>query len=353
MLIDAKTQDILRKKFEQELRETVDVKVFTRSILTGNEDPQYAQFSKDLVKELSEINPKIKGEFLSLESEEAKEQHLSVSPTILIGKDLGYSIEYWGAPAGHEASAFFETISLVSQGESGLDTSSKGKLEGIDQPVLLETYITLSCPYCPQAVLLSHRMAIQVPGKITSRYIEAQEVMDRAREFSVSSVPQQVINEEMDSVTIGVQPEGTFVDQVLLFGSSRAEEILSREKEQMKKQEELTDNPDVPIVLNEGNFDRAVDRYPFLVVDCWAEWCMPCRMVSPTVERLAKKHAGEITFGKLDVDGNQEIASRYGIMSIPTLLVFKNGEKVDAIVGALPENALEQKLRVHADGRVG
>ena len=347
MLIDAKTQDVLREKFEQELRETVDIKVLTRSILIGNEDPQYAQFSRDFVRELSQISDKIKGEFLSLESTEAKELNLSISPTILIGKELGYSIEYWGAPAGHEASAFIETISLVSRGESGLDTSSKWKLGEIDKQVLLETYITLSCPYCPQAVLLSNRMAIEVPGKITSRYIEAQEVMARARKFRVSSVPQQVINEDMGSITIGVQPEGAFVNQVLLFGSSQAKEILSREREQMKKKEELIDKPDYPIVLNEGNFDRAVDKYPLLVVDCWAEWCVPCRTVSSTVERLAKKHAGEIAFGKLDVDENQEIASRFGIMSIPTLLVFKNGGKVDAIVGALPESALEQRIRVH------
>jgi thioredoxin 1 len=70
-------------------------------------------------------------------------------------------------------------------------------------------------------------------------------------------------------------------------------------------------------------------------------------MISPTIEKLAARYAGEITFGKLNVDENREVASRFEIMSIPTLLVFKNGEKIDAIVGALPENVLEKKIIAH------
>ena len=347
MLIDTKTEAVLREKFERELRETVDLKVFTQSIIIGNEDPQYSQFSKDLVRELSQITDKIKGEFLSLSSEAAEKLNLSISPTILIGKDLGYSIEYWGGPAGHQASAFIETVSLVSQGESGLGAASKEKLKSIDKHVLIETYVTLDSPHCPQAALLSNRIAIEAPEKVASRYIDAAEVRARAREFKVSHVPQQVINEDMDSITVGVQSEGAFVNQVISFGSSRAEEILFLEREELKKKEELIDKPDYPIILNNDNFDQAVDKYPLLVVDCWAEWCAPCRMISPTIEKLAAKYAGEITFGKLNVDENREVASRFEIMSIPILLIFKNREKVDAIVGAMPENVLEEKIRAH------
>lgn len=344
MLIDIRTQETLKKKFEQELHKPVDIKVFTRNIILRNENPKYARFSEDLVKELSQLSDKIKGEFLSLESEEAKGLNLTISPTILIGKDLGYFIEYWGAPAGQEASVFIETLFLLSRGESGLSPSSTEKLKNIDRNILLETYITLNCPYCPRAVLLSNQMAVEMPGRITSRYIEAEEVMARAQQFRVSSVPQQVINEDLNSISIGVQPEEKLVKQIISYGSSRAEEVFAREREELKKKELLADNPDYPVVLNSNNFDQAVNKYLFLIVDCWAEWCMPCQMVHPVIASLAKKHKGKITFGKLNIDENKEIASRFGIRSIPTLLVFKNSEKVDIIVGALPEEQLDRKI---------
>ena len=106
----------------------------------------------------------------------------------------------------------------------------------------------------------------------------------------------------------------------------------------------LLDNPNSPIILTKDNFDEAVEKYPLLVVDCWAEWCAPCKIVNPIVSRLASKYNGKVAFGKLNVDENQEVASRFGIMSIPTFLVFKNGEKVDSIIGALPEKVLENKI---------
>lgn len=101
---------------------------------------------------------------------------------------------------------------------------------------------------------------------------------------------------------------------------------------------------DHPIILDDKNFSDTVKKYSFLVVDCWAEWCGPCRMMGPVIESLAKKYKGKIVFGKLNIDENNAIAAQFGIMSIPTLLVFKNGEHIDSIIGAMPENVLEQKL---------
>lgn len=347
MLIDGKTKEILKKKFEQELQETVDIKVFTRRVIIRNENLEYARFSETLVEELSQITDKIKGETLSLESEEAKKLNLSTSPTILIGKDLGYSIEYWLAPAGQQAGVFIETISLVSRGESGLSFSAKEKLKNIDKDVLLETYISLDSPQCVQAVLLANRIAVEVSGEIISRLIEVGGSFAKARQFHISSVPQQVINEDINSTIRGFQSEKKLVNQIISYGSSKAEEILTQEKEEAKKKEELIDNPDYPIVLNENSFNKAISKYPFLAIDCWAEWCMPCQMVHPIIESLAKKYKGEITFAKLNVEENREIASHFGIMSIPTLLVFKDGKNVDSIIGAMPERALEEKLNVY------
>jgi thioredoxin 1 len=92
-----------------------------------------------------------------------------------------------------------------------------------------------------------------------------------------------------------------------------------------------------------------VEKYPMLVVDCWAEWRGPCRMVAPVIEGLARDYEGRIVFGKLDVDHNRKVAERYRIMSIPTLLIFRGGELVGTKVGALPRRALEAELLQHVE----
>jgi thioredoxin 1 len=96
--------------------------------------------------------------------------------------------------------------------------------------------------------------------------------------------------------------------------------------------------------LNSSNLDEELKKHPLLVVDCWAPWCAPCRMVTPVIEELARDYQGKITFGKLNVDTNQSIAMKYEIMSIPTLLIFKDGQLVDEKVGALPRRMLEPEL---------
>ena len=106
----------------------------------------------------------------------------------------------------------------------------------------------------------------------------------------------------------------------------------------------LVDDPTGTLILTDDNFDEAVAKYPNLVVDCWAEWCMPCRIVGPVIEELAQEHQGKVVFGKLDVDKNQGVAGRHGVMSIPTLLYFKNGALAGTKVGALPRPQLAAAL---------
>lgn len=105
-----------------------------------------------------------------------------------------------------------------------------------------------------------------------------------------------------------------------------------------------TPNIDKPIVVSDRNFDQTVKNYPLIVVDCWAAWCAPCRAIAPVVEELAKEYSGKVVFGKLNVDDNPETAEKFGIRAIPTLLVMKNGDEVDRIVGVLPKNQLEARI---------
>lgn len=100
-----------------------------------------------------------------------------------------------------------------------------------------------------------------------------------------------------------------------------------------------------PIELTDSNFDNEVltSDTPVLV-DFWAEWCGPCRMIGPVVEELASDYAGKVKVGKVDVDSNPEVSVKYGIRSIPALLIFKDGEVVDQIIGAVPKTQLVKHL---------
>ena len=100
------------------------------------------------------------------------------------------------------------------------------------------------------------------------------------------------------------------------------------------------------IRVNDENFKQEVleSDIPTLV-DFWADWCMPCRMVAPVVEEIAKEYQGKLKVCKLNVDEARNTASNYGIMSIPTLAIFKNGKVADKIVGALPKTELEKAIK--------
>jgi thioredoxin 1 len=347
MLIDPKMRTLLERKYQEELIEDVDIKVFTREIIISGEDPEYVRFSKELVKELSQINDKIKPEYFNLGDQVAKELEVSFSPTLVIGKNNGYSIQYWGVPAGQIASTLVETISLVSQKKSGLHSSAREKMKHVDNKILIETYFALDSPASSQAVLLSNRMAIERSDVITSRAIEVEEAIKKAKISEIPDLPFVLINNIPDSLISGMISEEKLIYQLILQGSSNKETILAQMEEEEKKKKLLVDSPDYPVILTTSNFDEAIKKYPVLVIDCWAEWCAPCLMVHPIIESLAKKFKGKIAFGKLDIDQNREVAESFSIMSIPTLLVFKNGQNVDSIIGAMPENALEEKIRVY------
>ncbi|MCS7135511.1 MAG: thioredoxin [Nitrososphaerota archaeon] len=116
-------------------------------------------------------------------------------------------------------------------------------------------------------------------------------------------------------------------------------------KKTLKTEDSFATHPPYePVTLTDKNFDNFILNNKLAVVDFWAEWCAPCRMLAPVIKDLAKEYAGKIAFGKLNVDENPTTATKFGIMSIPTLIIFKDGQPVDMIIGAVPKNQIKARL---------
>ena len=99
--------------------------------------------------------------------------------------------------------------------------------------------------------------------------------------------------------------------------------------------------------LNEESFFKLVESGQPVLVDFWASWCGPCKMLAPVIEELAAQYDGKVTVGKVDVDENQELAVRYGVMNIPTVVLFHKGNEVDRLVGLLPKERFSLMIDAH------
>ncbi len=161
---------------------------------------------------------------------------------------------------------------------------------------------------------------------------------------------QQAAQKAQKAGLIVVMDKCMMMEHDRLFGEkkdSELEKIRARKLEEMKTTTRSGGKVSAPITVTDANFDQTVKRHPLIVVDCWAEWCGPCRMIAPVIEELAKEHAGKIIFGKLNVDENPETATKFNVMGIPTLLIMKHGAEVDRIVGVAPKLLIESKLKKH------
>jgi thioredoxin 1 len=120
--------------------------------------------------------------------------------------------------------------------------------------------------------------------------------------------------------------------------------IREKKLAQFKARKKMNDGP---IHVTDSDFDETIRKHPLALIDFWAAWCGPCRALAPTIEELSREYTGKVFIGKLDVDENPEKAECFQVFSIPTLLVMKNGQEVERIVGCVPKKHIEDILKKH------
>lgn len=124
------------------------------------------------------------------------------------------------------------------------------------------------------------------------------------------------------------------------------DQIRERKKQELLKAATIDEQwPSEPADVTDVSFNDFIKRYGMVLVDCWAPWCGPCRMMTPILEVLSREFRGKVAFGKLNTDMNPRTAMRFQIEAIPTLLVFKEGKLVDRIIGAKPKEDLARRLK--------
>ncbi|WP_407355515.1 thioredoxin [Methanolobus sp. WCC5] len=123
------------------------------------------------------------------------------------------------------------------------------------------------------------------------------------------------------------------------------ESIREKRMQEIRRSFEQKDYPASPVTVTDASFDELISKYPLVLVDCWAPWCGPCRMLSPVLDELALEMRGKVVFGKLNVDEEKMTAVSFGISSIPAMLIFREGKFVDSLIGAVPKQNIVQKLQ--------
>jgi thioredoxin 1 len=125
------------------------------------------------------------------------------------------------------------------------------------------------------------------------------------------------------------------------------DELQRIREKRLREMTEHLHGGEAPIVypVNAANFRQLLLANPFLVIDFWAEWCGPCKMVAPVIEELSSEFSGTVTFAKCNTDENPGIAGGFGITAIPTIILFRDGTAVDMVVGAYPKEALKTRIK--------
>jgi glutaredoxin-like protein len=204
----------LSQVFNENMKEPVRIILFDQT-----EPCELCDETHQLLQEVVAVDSRISLEVhpLDKEPELGKHYNLDKLPGFVIAgldseKVVDFGIRYAGVPAGHEFTSLINDIILVSQRDSGLNPETRAFLKELRQPVLLQVFVTPTCPYCPQSVNLAHAMALESP-LVQAEMVEATEFVDLAAEFNVSGVPQTTINNGKGTL-VGSGPEQYLVDEI-------------------------------------------------------------------------------------------------------------------------------------------
>ena len=119
--------------------------------------------------------------------------------------------------------------------------------------------------------------------------------------------------------------------------------------QQIMNEKELLKNIKDPLDLDDSNFSQTINKFPLLLVDFWAPWCGPCRMMSPLIDQIGKDYVGKLVVGKVNVDENPSVSRQFGISGIPTLILFERGQTVNKIIGSVSKNKIDEMVRMHLE----
>jgi glutaredoxin-like protein len=212
-LLNDEVKDQIRQLFG-ELEEPIKVLFFGEKT-----DCDYCDDTRQLVEELTALSEKVDMETYDLDedAEISRQYRVDKSPGLVIARSNGagiqdFGIRFAGIPSGHEFSSLIQDIILVSKGDSGLSEETREFLGQLTEPVLLQVFVTPTCPYCPNAVILAHQMALESP-MVEAEMVEAMEFFELSEQHNVSGVPHTVINGGASSV-VGSVPEDHLLAEI-------------------------------------------------------------------------------------------------------------------------------------------
>jgi thioredoxin 1 len=207
-----------------------------------------------------------------------------------------------------------------------------------DLPVAL-LFCTPRFSKCQQIAPLWQSLAKQYAGRLRVAQVMVDDNRRWAREYKVTALPTTLW---LRGGEVRQRAEGLPDEAVL---RERAEALLANQEPRLPERRERQEaEGSGPLVLTDATFDRALEADKPVLVDFWAAWCGPCRMVGPVVDALASEMGDRAVVAKLNVDENPRTAQKYNVMSIPTLLIFRDGRVVDTLVGAQPAPVIRQRL---------
>ncbi len=202
-------QKDLKEHFAKELTSNVRLIVFTQEM-----ECMYCRETRELMEEIASLSDKIdlKVYDFVLNKQKAEEYKIDKIPAVVVEGGKDYGIRFYGIPMGYEFMSLVEAISVVSTGESGLSKETKEELQNLKTPVHIQVFVTLTCPYCPEAVKLAHNLAIE-SDFITSDMVESSEFPHLTQKYGVFAVPKIILNEEIQFE--GDMSETLFIENVM------------------------------------------------------------------------------------------------------------------------------------------